>query len=198
MPPKEQPPIAHTRSSAILTVFPNVYAAADHLGRLSGAVRYDPDHGKVGVVHFVGSTMQRTPRKGLIRNENKERGVRQTMYDTTFDFQLDEQRIQHTDYNKRQIRDGSLIPANAETARLGGVRFVDPNIALAEARRKLVQELVSLYGEDVANEWSSKWPPYRIGEEERSTEPTRETTVEPVDKETEVEDVDGESAKADS
>jgi hypothetical protein len=61
-----------------------------------------------------------------------------------------------------------------------------------------VQELVSLYGEDVANEWSSKWPPYRIGEKERSTEPTRETTVEPVDKETEVEDVDGESAKADS
>lgn len=180
MSPKENRQIAHARSNAILVVFPNVYAAADHLGRLSAAVRYDPDHGKPGVVHFVGAEMQRTPREGLIRNELKERGVRQTMYDTTFKFSLTEQRIPHTDFNKRQIRDGSLIPANAETARLGGVKFVDPNTVLAQAKEKLIKELVSLYGEEVANEWSSKWPPYRICGERHPAESKQNAPVESV------------------
>ncbi len=169
---KEQKQIAHARSNTILVVYPNVYAAADHLGRLSAAVRYDPDHGKAGVVHFVGAEMQRMPRQGLIRDELKERGVRQTMYDTTFKHSLEQQRVPHTDYIKRQIRDGSLIPANEETARLGGVKFVEPSAALEKAREKLHKELVTLYGETIANEWASKWPLYRIGEQKAEPETT--------------------------
>lgn len=170
---KDQKQIAHARSSAVLVVYPNVYAVADHLGRLSAAVRYDPDHGKSGVVHFVGVEMQRTPRPGFVREELKERGVRQTIYDTTFKHSLEQQRVPHTDYIKRQIRDGSLIPANEETARLGGVKFVDPNTALAQAREKLHKEMVTLYGEAIADEWAANWPIYRIGEQKESAEATK-------------------------
>lgn len=183
---KEQNPIAHARSNTILVVYPNVFAAVDHQGRLSAAVRYDPEHGKPGVVHFIGAEMRRSPRDGLVRNSMKERGFRQTMYDTTFEHSLEEQRVPHTDYIKRQVRDGSLIPANAETARLCNVKFVDPSVALNNARDKLVQEVKTLYGEDVAASWSEKWPFYRVGKgkmelvevEDSVNEPTNESTIE--------------------
>ncbi len=154
---------SHVRSSAILCVYPNVFATADHLGRLSAAVRFDPEHGRQGNVHFVGAQLTRRPRKGFIRNAQNEKGIRQTLYDVTVTHSLAVQRLPHTDFFKRQIKDGALIPADAATAKLANVQFVEPQKALDNAREKLVAELNTIHPEETVDSFVAKWPKFTIG-----------------------------------
>lgn len=156
---------AHTRSKNLLCVFPNVYAAVDHLGRLSGAVRFDPEHGRSGSIHFVGATVTRTPIEGFVRTEQREKGARQTMYDTTVQHSLEEVQVPHTDFFVRQIRDGSLIPANVATAQTAKVKFVEPALALAAKREQQIKELLTQFDQPTVDEIVAGWPNYAIGSE---------------------------------
>jgi hypothetical protein len=156
---------AHVRSSALLCVYPNVFAVADHLGRLSAAVRFDPDHGRQGSVHFVGAQVNRRPREGFIRTARNEKGVRQTIFDVTVKHSLKVQKLPHSGFFKRQIKDGSLIPADEATARLAGVKFVDPPKALEQARKKLIDELLTMHSEEVVNRFAAAWPKFTLGDQ---------------------------------
>ncbi len=164
------------RSSAVLCVYPNVFAVADHRGRLSAAVRFDPDHGRAGSVHFVGAQMKKRPVAGFVRNAQNEKGVRKTIYDVTIAHSIDIQRVPHTDFFKRQIKDGALMPADEATARTVGVKFVEPQKALELARERLIAELLTLHPQEVVDGFVAKWPKFEIGRQPQANDKSTPTT----------------------
>lgn len=139
----------HPRSKQMLSVYPNPYVL-DHEGRLSGVVRYDPDHGRRGEVHFVGAT----PNKGITDAVNKaghpERklgGGRHTRFDVTHAFEMWPHPLPHTDYFVAQVKAGGLIAANEYTAKLAGQSFIPAKDRLDEMKARAIAQFVAEYGE---------------------------------------------------
>jgi hypothetical protein len=85
------------------------------------------------------------------------------MYDTTVEHVLREEKVPHTDFFVRQLRDGALIPGNEETARIAKIRFVDPTIALAQKREDAITELRTIHPPNMVEEIVDGWPAFEIG-----------------------------------
>jgi hypothetical protein len=153
------------RSQAILLVFPVPFTALDARGMPSGAVRFDPPTGRKNQVHFIGCT-----RKNTLVEKRKRAEGRQSLYNTSFRYDLTPQRITHTDYHVRRIRQGELIAADPATAKIAGVPFVPPTTAFERARYAAIARWEQQYGEPPPVE---KWPPLQlIVPDDESTPPT--------------------------
>jgi hypothetical protein len=173
-------PTPRPRSRALLRVTSNPYNAYDHEGRLAGAVRYDPEHGRRGEIHFVDAILtttlleqrtQEVTRGGIdyrepLRNPDPATARTQPfvvgeadLRDHTVQHLLAGESLPHTDYHMQQIRDGALLPIDEATHRLAfGVgknkpAFVPVNEALAAARTALVARWEAEYPEVDVPEW---------------------------------------------
>lgn len=134
-----------------LSVIANPYAHLDHEGRPCGAVLLDPvDHHAYGeaTVDAVTGQPRYEPRRyvGAELDTHSTKIVRKAgpqglgasgqsdLQDTVWKFSDEPQTIPQTNYYLARIRDGELIPADAETAALAGRAFVEPKLALANAK----------------------------------------------------------------
>jgi hypothetical protein len=142
------------RSPLPLLVYPVPFAALDASGMPVGAVRFDPPTGRKNEVHFIGCTRQHT----LIEKRPRAEG-RQSVYTTSFRFDLTPQRITHTDYHVQRIRQGDLLAADPATAKRAGVPFVPPMTAFERARYAAIARWEQEYGEAPPVD---KWPSLRL------------------------------------
>jgi hypothetical protein len=160
------------RSRKVLLVFPVPFAALDPEGMPSAAVRFDPPTGRKGEVHFIGATRKNT----LVEKRKREEG-RQSLYVTSFEYDLMPQRITHTDYHVQRIRQGDLIAADQATAKIAGVPFAQPEVAFERARYAAIARWEQQYGEPPPVE---SWPELRLllpGHDAPSTAPAQRAAL---------------------
>jgi hypothetical protein len=138
------------RSRNILLVYAVPFVALDAEGMPAAAVRFDPPAGRRNEVHFVGCVPVRT-----VLEKRKPGTGRQTLYATTFRYDLSPQRIPHTDYHVQRIRRGELLAADAATAKRAGVPFVPPPVAFEQAKQAAIASWTQQYGEPPPVE---RWP----------------------------------------
>lgn len=153
----------HPRSKRLLSVYPNPYVL-DHNGRLSGVVRYDPDHGRRGEVHFVGATQNKGIASGADKAGHPERklgGGRHTRFDVTHTFEMWPHPVPHTDYFVAQVKANGLVAADEYTAKLAGQSFIPAEERLLELKARAIAVFTAEYGQPPDE---SEWPnvtPYR-------------------------------------
>lgn len=139
----------HPRSKRMLSVYPNPYVL-DHEGRLSGVVRYDPDHGRRGEVHFVGATQNKGIASAADKAGHPERklgGGRHTRFDVTHTFEMWPHNLPHTDYFVAQVKAGGLVAADEYTAKLAGQSFIPAKNRLDEMKARAIAQFTAEYGE---------------------------------------------------
>lgn len=136
--------MTHRFSKRELVVFANPWVALDHKGRACGACACDPVH-HTPDRRFVGAEvdMERTK---LLRNPRPGDVLRSVPQDTVWKFDTGPVKLPITGYYKDKIRKGDLIAADAETAALAGIAFVDPTKTLAAAKASAIQAFDSMYG----------------------------------------------------
>lgn len=160
------------RSAVPLRVHPNPYAALDVNGKPAGTVHFDPEHNMGNDVAHIGAVIARKPRDGsplLTRRVDN----RDTVFSYKHTFDLAAVEIPRTDYHVRQIKDGSLLCADAGTARAAGVKFVDPVTALAASRALAIADWVANYGVEPPTE---TWDDFEIPGSEPALGTSTETT----------------------
>lgn len=120
-----------------LSVYPNPYIAVDHEGYPAGACPCDmPEHVGMTTRKWVGAELDIDQTQLLEQLSAEERLYRNPRQRTRFKFELGEPTsLPVTHYYIDRIRGGELIAANADTARLGGVEFVEPRKALAASKK---------------------------------------------------------------
>lgn len=163
----------------MLRVIGNPFIAFDHLGRLSGVVRYDPLHGRPGEIHFVDAALTTT----IVEKRSETKVIRGVSFraplknpnatgdgdrflagdadvrDHVATHLLEGTALPHTDYFVSRILEGALIPIDEAThkvvygARAGGKAYQDPNAALAASRLALIAEWKATYPEEEVPEW---------------------------------------------
>jgi hypothetical protein len=115
-----------------LLVLPNPYAALDKNGMPAGAVRYDPEVGRPGVVHYIGVEVTKKP---IDTPENKAREQREQRRETTFVWAQRPLQIPGTAFHVDLVRTGQILAADQPTARACKIWFVPPAKALEQARQ---------------------------------------------------------------
>lgn len=171
----------HPRSKRMLSVIPNPYVL-DHEGRLSGVVRYDPDHGRRGEVHFVAATPNRgiaSPADKAGHPERKLGGGRHTRFDVTYTFDMWPHDVPHTDYFVAQVRDGGLVACDEFTAKQAGQSFIPVADRLAEHKARAIARFIAEYGESPDE---TNWPdvtPYPSQAAALAAMATKAPTAEP-------------------
>lgn len=133
--------------TATLRVLPNPFSALDAEGMPAGAVRYDPDVGRPGVVHFVGAEMVREVLDEEAFKGNRERQPRFRRRRTRFTWSQAPVVIPATKYHVERVRAGELLPADKDSARVCRVWFVEPARALAAARDRAITDYRASCGE---------------------------------------------------
>jgi hypothetical protein len=158
------------RSHETLLVYAVPFSALDANGMPAGAVRYDPATGRVNAVHFIGCARHHR----LVERRRRNEG-RQSVYATSFRYDLAPEAITHTDYHVQRIRHGELIPANAATAKIAGVPFVAPTTAFERARYVAIRNWEQQYGSPPPVD---RWPELRlVVPEDGACEPTSRAAV---------------------
>jgi hypothetical protein len=175
------------RSRHLLKVFVNPFAALDHNGMPFGLVRYDPDYGRKGVVHFVGASTKTTyadPRAAsrafAIATIGDGQAARVLRFSTVvlperktevaYELDVDGdgkadvqvlavQSVEHSDYHLARIRDRELVPADEATAKLVRADWRDPVVVIEEERKLRIDEHVAAYGEPPPVD---TWPTFAI------------------------------------
>ncbi len=115
-----------------LKVWPNPFLQIDHEGRPNGVLPYEPEGDGVRTFdsrRFVGAHL-----KAVILEEFPKGDPRQTVQDTTFEYEEVAVEVKNTPYYRNALKDGSLFAADEKTARLAGIKFVDPDKALTNAK----------------------------------------------------------------
>jgi hypothetical protein len=132
------------RHVEFLSVYVNPWASLDHMGRPSGAVARErtatepSDHpGYVGA-ECVSGPVQKLP--------EGHRGTPDQ--DTCWQFSADPQKVEATAYYFSSIRQGSLIPADANAARRAGVALVPVKTAHKAAKAKAQDSWRAAFGGD--------------------------------------------------
>jgi hypothetical protein len=142
------------RSQTPLLVYPVPFTALDARGMPAAAVRFDPQTGRANEVHFIGCDREHR----LVERRKRAEG-RQSVYASTFRYDLAPQAITHTDYHVQRIRHGELIAADAATARIAGVPFVQPVTAFERARYAAIRRWEAEYGTPPPVD---QWPSLRL------------------------------------
>lgn len=159
----------------MLRVRPNPFLCYDKDGRLTGAVRYDPDHGRPGEVHHVGARLRQpivadlnqktAPARGTApvgaSDRDRERGqtpyvarnVLDPLRQVEVTYQISVTEIPHTDHHVRMLRDRALLADDEKTAKLANIPFVPFEEALRAARERLEEDWAANNPEEDLPDW---------------------------------------------
>lgn len=131
-----------------LRVYGNPYSYLDHKGRAVGVCPCDPvGHTSMTDRRWVGASLDHANCSGTHRPPGD---IRAPVTKVTFLHHEDEQVVPMTHYYLDRIREGSLIAADADTAALAGMTFLDPETAF-DAHRDAARALfVAHYGKEPA------------------------------------------------
>ena len=139
------------RPAPTLSVYCNPFASLDHEGRPSGVVLMDPvEHHSYGAAtvdsvtgeprwepsRYVGATLDAEATTITKRAAAQGRGLsgQADLQDTVWAFSSEPQTVPLTSYYLARIRDGELIPADAQSAAVAGRPFVPYETAIQSAR----------------------------------------------------------------
>jgi hypothetical protein len=139
-------------SQKLLLVVINPFAVPlNHKGQPVTVVQYDPEESG-GATRFIGTTFQHeTLKKRPSVMVGKQRvQAQQDRIAATPIYDLSPQKIVDTTHHRQSLRDGSLLPADAATARLVGIPFEAPEIAMARSRDERIAEWVAQHEEPPA------------------------------------------------
>jgi hypothetical protein len=125
-------------------VYPNPYVHLDHEGRPAGACPADPAH-QPDRRAWVGATLDRE--KTVMTDEPAPGERRSPTQVTVFAFRAEVVELPDTPYYLDRIRDGELFAADARTASMVGIPFVDPAALLRRARERAEGAWRALYEE---------------------------------------------------
>lgn len=120
-----------------LKVYANPYKTLDGEGRPCHVLPYEPEGDGVKTFddrRFVGATL-----KVKVLEKFPDGDPRQTVQENTFVFSDEPALVKDTPYYRHALKRGDILPADAETARLAGLKFVEPKEALAAHRDAAVQ-----------------------------------------------------------
>jgi hypothetical protein len=132
------------KQPAYLRVLPNPFAALDANGMPSGAVRYDPEVGRPGVVHYIGVEVERKP---IDDKANLQRAPREQHREVTYVWAQRPVEIPATAFHVDLVRTGQILAADQPTARACKIWFVDPAKALEQARAQAIEKWRAERGE---------------------------------------------------
>ncbi len=132
-----------------LSVFPNPYLALDHDGYPAGACQTDRmEHVGETVRSWVGAAIDEKQTFHTEKLSTFEQAFRFPTQQTRFRFDLvNPTMLPVTQYYRDRVRDGELIPADAVTAKLCEVPFVEPREALAKAKAAAIADWRARYQE---------------------------------------------------
>lgn len=130
--------------TATLLVLPNPYSALDAEGMPAGAVRYDPEVGRPGVIEYIGVAVSKKP---VDDKANLQREKREQRRKTTFRWTPKPVQIPATPYHKDLVRSGQILAADQATARECKIWFVPPKVALEQAKAKAIDEWRATHGQ---------------------------------------------------
>lgn len=178
-----------SRFSKTVLVVANPWFAIDHKGRPCGAVPVEPkDFGTH--LGFVGAKVD----KKRSTSSTKPVGhVVPTAEDTVFEFSTRPVKVARTPYYRQLLKQGNLFPADKTAADWAGVKFVEPEAAIAAAKAEAEKSFDVEYGQGALEELrqSVTAPPA----EEKATEPAAE---EPAESPAESESESPDESKSDS
>lgn len=126
-----------------LRVYPNPYHHLDHEGRPCGVLPWEPEGDGVTTFdsrRFVGATLQ-----AVITKKFPKGDARQTEQDTTFIFSDEAVQVNDTPYYRRAIKSGEIFAADADTARRAAVPFMEPTLALTNAKAGALHHLKNIH-----------------------------------------------------
>jgi hypothetical protein len=141
------------KTPGVLRVLPNPYFVLDAQGMPAGAVRWDPEVGRPGTIHYVGCEVTRSviPDKEMVGERgyesNVQRSARERRRKVSFRWSWEPVTIPASAAHKEAVRIGTLLAADKATARECRVWFVPPQRALADARQKAIDEWYAANGE---------------------------------------------------
>lgn len=130
-------------SRATLWVVVNPFAAPlDEQGRPCTIVQFDPDHTPAGTVRRIGCSLDRKP---LADHRPRRPGshaspAQYPRFDTSVVYDLAAKPVPHSVYHVALLKSGDLVPANETTAKICGMKFVDPGVQVEAALEKAVAE----------------------------------------------------------
>lgn len=147
-----------------LRVVANPYAHLDHEGRPCGRVMLDPvehlaphndysnpkepRHERRYVGAWIDAQKTRITKRAKSQHQTNQQ-------DTVWAFTTEPQTIPQTNYYLRYIQHGALLPADAATAAVAGVAFVEPEKALALARHRALGFHFRERPENAIPEWAT-------------------------------------------
>jgi hypothetical protein len=154
-----------------LRVRPNPYFALDADGMPAGIVRVDPEVGRPGVIEFIGATLTKTTIEGEVfkgvRNERLPKSYQRRS--TAIVFAQDAISIAATPYHIEQVRAGAVLADDKETARACRIWFVDPKVALEQAKARAIAEWKASHDDPPpVDAWAAA-----IGPEAKRAEPAK-------------------------
>jgi hypothetical protein len=136
-------------SQKILQVVINPFAVPlNHKGQPVTVVQYDPEESG-GATRFIGTIFQHTTltkRTSVMVGKQRVQAQQDRIAATPI-YDLSPQRIVDTTHHRQCLRDGSLLPADAATARLVGVPFEAPEVVIARSRDERIAEWVAQHEE---------------------------------------------------
>lgn len=151
------------------SVYTNPYLHLDPEGNPVCVVPLDPKHGgPKGRGRYVGASLDQercgpvdqVPSRTIqARGTNGRRPPPVTgqeeyvRHRAAFRFEAGPVSIPVTDFYRRSIREGALIPADAATAQACGVAFEDPVRRVADTKTKAARDWAAIHG--AAPEWAT-------------------------------------------
>jgi hypothetical protein len=133
----------------LLSVLPNPYHALGPTGQPAGVVMFEPDPGGFSSASWRGYVGARIDEKNTVVRDVLALGdIRSARQDTAYTFDTHTPvAVPISPYYLERLREGSLLAADARTARIAGVKFVDPGEAIATARDAARERWKALTGE---------------------------------------------------
>lgn len=146
-----------------LSVYADPFAALDHEGRPAHACPTDPSH--TGTERrWVGACLSaETALHDISRDEKLSFVVAAKLHEhpqtTVFDHDEKAIELPATQYYRARLRDRSLIPADAKTAREVGIEFSDPKARIEASRAKAIVDWYAQHEE---------FPPFASDDEKKA------------------------------
>jgi hypothetical protein len=131
-----------------LFVYPNPFIHLDHDGYPAGACPCDmPEHVGMTTRRLVGAEFDPDGTFLLEKLSQEESRYRDARQQTRFKFDFTAPTmLPVTEYYKDRLRHGEILPADAATAALGGIKFVPAAEALAKSKAEAAAKWIAMMG----------------------------------------------------